>query len=364
VTSTSSPRSAATALPDARELFPWPGLLALLSGIALAVVAVRTVELADAMALAGGVPWGRLLPTQGAIWLGWTLWAALMIPLMQRAVDRTGPVGAWLLPAGLVAAPVLLVPAVASPVHWFAFGGGATLSGTWLHMMRHNALTNLLLGTALAAVARSHLSLRRTRSLEVAAARLHAELADAQLETVRAQLDPHFLFNALNSIAVLARQGRSPEVEQMVTRLAGLLRHSLDSFRAQLVTLGVELTALRHYLEIEQVRHGDRLVVTVEVPAALYPRSVPSFLLQPLVENAVRHGVTDPEQVLHLAVRAEPTAAGVRLTVEDDGAGLGAGAGEPPAGVGLGHTRRRLAGLYGSRASLVLGPGDGGRAPG
>jgi LytS/YehU family sensor histidine kinase len=194
----------------------------------------------------------------------------------------------------------------------------------------------------------------------VTAARLGAQLAQAQLDTLRAQLDPHFLFNALNSIAVLARRGRVHEVEQMVTRLAGLLRHSLESSRAQLVTLRVELAALRHYVEIEEVRHGDRLVATVDVPEALLDRVVPSFLLQPLVENAIRHGFTDPQRPLHLAVSARAEPGGLVLMVVDDGAGVG-DRGVTDAGVGLGHTRARLAGLYGGRASLVLAPGEAGR---
>jgi LytS/YehU family sensor histidine kinase len=184
-------------------------------------------------------------------------------------------------------------------------------------------------------------------------------LADAQLTTLRAQLDPHFLFNALNSVSVLARRGQVQDVDRMVGRLAGLLRHSLESSRAQLVTLRVELTALQHYLEIEQVRHGERLVVSVDVPDALRDRVVPSFLLQPLVENAIHHGFTDSLQSLHLEVVAREKEGTLTLTITDDGAGL-PGAGVPD-GVGLSTTRARLAGLYGSRASLDLRPGDGGR---
>jgi LytS/YehU family sensor histidine kinase len=212
----------------------------------------------------------------------------------------------------------------------------------------------------MAGVVHSYLSVQRARRLEVAAARLNAQLADAQLETLRAQLDPHFLFNALNSVAVLARRGQVQDVEQMVGRLAGLLRHSLESSRAQLVTLRVELTALRHYLEIEQVRYGDRLRAVVEVPEELMDRVVPSFLLQPLVENSIRHGFTDPSRPLRLDVRAWRENENLVLAITDDGAGLPA-SGEARDGIGLGTTRARLTGLYGPRASLTLGPGADGR---
>jgi hypothetical protein len=314
------------------------------------------------MGLSGQSPvWTRIIAIETAIWIGWNLWAAALVPLvrlvMERALPRVARVIAVLV---LVVVPALLVPVVASPVHWMSFGGGETLAAAWLHMVRHNAVTNLLLGVTLVGVVHSYLSVQRARRLEVTAARLNTQLADAQLETLRAQLDPHFLFNALNSVSVLARRGQVQDVDRMVIRLAGLLRHSLESSRAQLVTLRVELMALQNYLEIEQVRHGDRLLASVEVPDTLFERPVPSFLLQPLVENSIRHGLVDPLRPLQLEIAAREDAGTIILTITDDGAGL-QGAGDPRDGVGLGTTRARLAGLYGGRASLSLAPGPGGR---
>ncbi|MEO8032460.1 MAG: histidine kinase [Gemmatimonadota bacterium] len=330
----------------------------ILGAVALAVTVARTVTMVQQFAAAAvATPWGHLLPTEAAIWLGWLLWGAALVPLMAGVVDHPAARGstAWKLIL-LILLPVGLVPLVAAPVHWAGFGG--TLPQTWLHMLLHNGLTDLLLGMAFVGVAYSSLSLRRARLLEVTAARLNAQLADAQLETLRAQLDPHFLFNALNSIAVLARRGLTGDVEQMVTRLAGLLRHSLESSRAQLVTLGAELAAVRYYLEIEQVRYADRLVVRLDVPEALHAAIVPSFLLQPLVENAIRHGFTDATHPLHLEVGVEALTDGVRITIANDGAGLIEGGRRD--GVGLGHTKARLAALYGACASLSLRPGPSG----
>jgi LytS/YehU family sensor histidine kinase len=145
----------------------------------------------------------------------------------------------------------------------------------------------------------------------------------------------------------------------MVGRLADLLRHSLDS-REHRVPLRVELEALGHYLEIEQVRFGERLSTAIDVPGELGERAVPSFVLQPLVENAIRHGFRDGRQVLHVNVRARAYGARLVLTIADDGAGLGA-AGETREGLGLGNTRARLRGLYGEAASLALAPGTDGR---
>jgi hypothetical protein len=334
----------------------------MLSGIVLAVTAIRTVEMAQVVGLSGQAPvWTRIIAVEAAIWVGWNLWAAALVPLLRMVIER--PLARFYRVAAvlaLVLAPALLVPVLASPVHWLMFGGGGTLVTAYLHMVRHNAVTNLLLGVTLVGVVHGYLSIQRARRLEVTAARLNTQLADAQLETLRAQLDPHFLFNALNSISVLARRGQVQDVDRMVVRLAGLLRHSLESSRAQLVTLRVELMALRHYLEIEQVRHGDRLVASVNVPEHLLELPVPSFLLQPLVENSIRHGMVDPLRPLQLEITAREEAGAIILTITDDGTGL-QGAGDPRDGVGLGTTRARLAGLYGGGASLSLAPGPEGR---
>ena len=210
------------------------------------------------------------------------------------------------------------------------------------------------------AVAQGREHIDRTRRLERTAADLRAQLAESQLAVLRARLDPHFLFNALNSVMVLARRGEGKKVENVIEHLSALLRHSLDSAGAQLVPLRVELEVLRHYLDIEQVRHGDRLVVRWNVDHGLEERMVPSFVLQPLVENAIRHGFTDPSRALTIDVAIVRNDGGLVLSVEDDGEGL-TRSDLPAEGIGLGHTRARLAGLYGDRASLVLGPSANGR---
>ncbi|MBC7894651.1 MAG: histidine kinase [Cytophagaceae bacterium] len=349
-----------TTPPHAPDIPRWR-LVAILSAIALGASVVRTVTQVQTFASAG-VPMGLrvLVPTEVGNWIGWTLWAVILTAAIRRFVQpaRSPAAGVGILVL-LTLAPILVVPILASPGHWLGFDS-AGLAQSARHMTGHNFPTNLLLGVAMVGVAQGYMGLQRARRLELTTARLHAQLADAQLETLRAQLNPHFLFNALNSIAVLARRGQVGPVEQMVTRLAGLLRHSLDSARSQLVPLRVELEALRHYLEIEQVRHGARLDVTWAIADALHDRIVPSFLLQPLVENTIRHGFDDPVRPLHVVVGAATTGAHLVLTVFDDGAGLAARE-APEDGIGLGHTRARLAGLYGGKATLTLAPGEGGR---
>ena len=304
--------------------------------------------------------WGPILATQGAFWLGWSLWAGILVPIMRRLVDRppSRRAGVSALIA-LAIIPPFLLPVLYAPVHWLMFDRVWPITSAYGHMATHDVLTNVLMSATIVGVVYGYLSLQRARRLEVAAAQLNEQLTKAQLDTLRAQINPHFLFNSLNSVAVLARRGKVADVEHMVTRLADLLRHSLESSRTQLVTMRVELEAVRRYLDIEQIRFGDRLVVAVDVPDALLDHMVPSFLLQPLVENAVRHGPVDATSPLHIHVRAVARDQRLMLTVQDDGGGLGADA-ERSDGIGLANTRARLQGLYGANGSLALSSGERG----
>lgn len=332
-----------------------------MSATALVVVLLRSLQLAQMAGQTGAqVGWKPILATQASFWVTWSIWAGVSVPLMRRLIEHPPRtilrVGSLI---GLALLPSILVPIPYGLIHWLTFGGGQSFGFGYIHTATHDVITNVLLGTAIAGVTYGYLGLQRARHLEVTAAHLNAQLSKAQLDTLRAQLNPHFLFNALNSIAVLARRGQAADVERMVTQLAGLLRHALESSKEQVVTMRVELEALRQYLAIEQVRYRDRLVVTVDVPDVLLDRVVPSLLLQPLVENGIRHGFVDGSQPLHVAVRARVEAARLILSVVDDGPGP-AHRDDPPEGLGLGNTRARLAGLYGSGASLTLAPADHG----
>ena len=339
----------------------WLRLQLGLSATAFAVVLFRSAQIVHLSHDTGAIAmWRPILATQTAFWLGWSVWAGVLVPLVRRLVDRppSRAAGAGALVA-LAVLPPFFMPVFYAPVHWIMFDRQWPITQAYGHMATHDVLTNILMSATIVGVVYGYLSLQRARRLEVAAARLNEQLTRAQLDTLRAQLNPHFLFNSLNSIAVLARRGKVAEVEHMVTRLADLLRHSLESSRAQLVTLRVELDAVRRYLDIEQVRFGDRLLVSVDAEPSLLDAIVPSFLLQPLVENAVRHGPVDTRTPLHISVRAAGDGRRLTITVTDDGAGLRdfSDAGE---GVGLANTRARLRGLYGTDASLTLSSGNGG----
>lgn len=193
---------------------------------------------------------------------------------------------------------------------------------------------------------------RRSRQRELAASRLEALLARAELDALRARLQPHFLFNALSALTELVH--RDPAAaEQGILRLGALLRRTLDTAEPE-VALEDELTFVSHYLEIEQLRLGERLRVAWDIEAPVRRARVPHLVLQPLVENAVRHGLaprTAPGRV-RIAARAE--ADQLILEVEDDGVGLDPTAATGAAGLGLASTRDRLVRLYGARQRLEL----------
>lgn len=202
---------------------------------------------------------------------------------------------------------------------------------------------------------------REARERATAAAQLEARLAEARLAALRARLEPHFLFNALNGIAALALRGEGPRVAEALGRLSELLRASLDDALPQEIALARELELLERYLEIQRLRFPDRLSVVREIAPEALGASVPSLLLQPLVENAVQHGVAARGGgAVTLVARREGNT--LAIEVRDSGPGFSNGNASRGLGVGLASTRERLAVLYGAAQSLETsdGPAGGG----
>ncbi len=187
---------------------------------------------------------------------------------------------------------------------------------------------------------------RAAREREVRAAHLEARLATSQLEALRAQLQPHFLFNTLHAIGTLMQRD-VPGARRMLTLLSDLLRRSLDASGVQKTSLREELDFVSRYLEIERTRFADRLTVSIDVAPEALEALVPSFLLQPLVENAIRHGISRRSGPGRVTVKALREGATVQLEVRDTGPGLGVETAPPRgSGVGLSNTRARLLQLY------------------
>jgi signal transduction histidine kinase len=200
------------------------------------------------------------------------------------------------------------------------------------------------------------------REREAQAAQLSSQLANARLDALRMQLHPHFLFNSLNAITVLVRDNETKVASRMLELLSDVLRQVLRGDGGHEVALAEELEFVQQYLAIEQVRFSDRLRVSYEVAPECMHAAVPRFALQPLVENALRHGFGQLEGEGRLEVGARREGDELALWVRDDGPGFVANGGESPRrGVGLANTRERLAALYGERARLELrtAPGEG-----
>lgn len=202
----------------------------------------------------------------------------------------------------------------------------------------------------------AHVWRQQAQAQELLASRLESQLVQAQNQALRMQLQPHFLFNTLHSISSLMHSDPAA-ADRMVTHLGDLLRLSLDRSGAQEISLDEELAFLRAYLEIERSRFKERLAVRYEVPEPLLGAQVPTFILQPLVENALKHGLSRRKEGGRVAIRATAEAGALRLEVEDDGVGPAASHGE---GVGLRSVRERLALLYGAASRFSVGPGAAG----
>lgn len=211
----------------------------------------------------------------------------------------------------------------------------------------------------------------RFREREVAAADLSRQLAEARLQALRMQLNPHFLFNTMNSIAMLVRRGDSAQAVRMLAGLSELLRYVLEEKPPQEVPLRQELAFVERYLEIERARFPDRLRVTIDATPDALDALVPNLVLQPLVENALRHGVSRRATLGTIEIRAHRADGDLLLAVADDGPGLGTASrdGVTPesgipvssGGIGLRNTANRLAQLYGGRGRLELeSPESGG----
>ena len=213
----------------------------------------------------------------------------------------------------------------------------------------------------IACVAHAAASSRRAKERETQALALAAGLTRAKLDALRLQLQPHFLFNTLNALSALVH--RDPRAaDELIADLSELLRLSLES-SANEVPLRRELEILDRYLAIEQTRLGDRLRVTREIDPAVLEVLVPTFILQPLAENAVRHGIEPRCEPGHVTITARAVGDLLELTVADDGVGLRPAAAGARRGIGLTNAEERLRTLHGDRARLELrSPETGGVA--
>lgn len=288
-------------------------------------------------------------------------WRAAMVPSLAGALlwvpfsllvlhlTRLWPIGRQVRNVGIhIAGFVFVVLGRAAAVVAFnpLIGWYAELPA-WPDLLLTSLQNNVLLYVLLTGAAHGLHYARQHRLRE-------AQLARAELTALRAQIQPHFLFNALNTISASVQH--DPETaERMIARLSTLLRRSLEYGGALVVPLHDELHVASCYLDIEQARFADRLSVTWDVEGDALGAAIPAFLLQPLVENAVRHGLWPRSAPGSLRVAAWLSDSQLHLSVEDDGVGLSQ-PGPTRTGVGLSNTRARLEQLYGRRHTFDVQP--------
>jgi len=197
------------------------------------------------------------------------------------------------------------------------------------------------------------------RERDARLARLSEQLTGARLAALKAQLNPHFLFNSLNTVAVLVRDGDNSNATQVIEQLSDVLRLTLTRSRDNEVSLEEELELVQRYLAVERARFSDRLRPEFVIAPDTLNAAIPSFSLQHLVENALRHGIAKRSGAGALTIASRRIDDVLELTVTDDGPGIEPGAASP-ADHGLANTRERIRTLYGERASLDVVPRTGG----
>jgi two-component system LytT family sensor kinase len=284
--------------------------------------------------------WGLLAPA--------IFWLARRYPLDHEKITRSGL------------------------VHLIAGVGMALLKWRLDNLFRHYVLglpgsmrlayvfhANLLTYWIVVAATQGYLYYHGYRQGQLRSAQLAAQLAEAQLQALRMQLHPHFLFNTLNSIATLIH--KDPDAaDRMTARLSELLRLTLENVGVQEVRLSQELEFLERYLAIERTRFSDRLVIRIEVAPDTLDASTPYLILQPLVENAIRHGIAPRSSPGCVTVSAARVGGMLLLEVKDDGPGIHSGA-PSKNGIGISSTRERLEKLYGNAHRFELSnPQEGG----
>jgi two-component system, LytTR family, sensor kinase len=297
--------------------------------------------------------WVQLFVTLMLSWLPW----ALATPLVLRLGRRHSPIqlrrfstwGTHLVSCSLIglvsAAWIASLEELLNP--WAKVLAHEPFAHFWLHKFYNGLLSYLILYGTLLLVSymldsRARLALQQTES-----ARLSEQLSKAQLNALRRQIEPHFLFNTLNAIAGLVRERRNDDAVSMIARLSGFLRRVLEDSNRQEVPLAEEIEFLQKYLDIQKVRFAERLQLSVDVPAELFQAQVPTLILQPMVENAVKHGIAKRVQGGAIRISAFRSNGRLTLRVYNDGPALPEGVEKTPSGIGISNVRTRLQGLYG-----------------
>ena len=301
--------------------------------------------------------WNELVVGLLSYWYVWALLFPFIVCLARHNPLDAGPttrILGWHIPA-FIFVPVLHIALYALFLH-AVDGDERPYLKTSIMLMKSGLFFRYLTYAFLLATSYSIDYYRHYKDRELRTSRLEAKLVEAQLQALKSQIHPHFLFNTLNAISSLMHKDVEA-ADEAISRLADLLRATLEVNGAQEVTLRQELDLLKQYIEIERLRLGERLRVTMDVQQEANQAMVPNLLLQPIVENAIRYGVATQSRTGTVMVSARYAEAKLELRVSDDGPGLPENFEE---GIGLRNTKARLRQLYGMNHSFLMTEGASG----
>lgn len=339
--------------PVFRRLFGVLGFILLWSLVGLAFAGQFYLS---SSLLGRSITWGQAISYSLA---DWYVWALLSLPI-ARLARRFPPephlpwrtAGIHLGAAVGFALAYVVLRALVGQAQSLLVGEETTFGEIFRPLFVKTFPFNLLIYGVIVSVSHALDYYRKYHERTVQTLELEKHLTEARLQSLLRQLKPHFLFNTLNGIASLMYSDL-PAAERMLLRLSELLRHTMAQTGAPLAPLRSELAFLERYLEIERIRFRDRLTVQFDIDPATLDAQVPSLILQPLVENALRHGIEPQVRAGRITLRSCRQADDLVLTVSDNGGGMPAG-GFQREGIGLGNSRARLLELYGDRSRFEL----------
>ena len=344
-------------LTDGRQRLRWLWIALIWSGVAL-FDATQTVFVMRAEGMHHA--WVRLFVTLLFSWLPWAIATPAVVQLSRKyPPGKSTPASAWLLhlcasvTIGFISAAItsalelLLNPwAIAPPLQPFI---AVLFKKFYNGLLSYVILYSFVVAVSYVLDSKERMARQRTET-----ARLNEQLSKAQLDALRRQIEPHFLFNTLNSIAGLVREKRNDDAVDMIVRLSDFLRRVVEDSNRQNAPLGEEIDFLKKYLDIQKVRFAERLQVSVNVPEELLLALIPSLILQPMVENAVKHGISKRAQGGTVRIAATRSNGMLKLSVYNDGPSLPAGWDESRSGIGISNVRTRLEGFYGNGFELNI----------
>ncbi|HMK22920.1 MAG TPA: histidine kinase [Terriglobales bacterium] len=342
--------------PNSPNTTPWRWIAAFWLAFAL----INASQIVGGMRAVGMQhPWGRLFSVVLASWLVWPLATPLILRLGHRfPPTRLRPLSTWAvhLSACLATGTLYSLWAAALQIELQPFGHAQVYS-FWkgsFSVFYGEFHIFLILYAAILGLDFTIQSRQRLAQRETEAARLSEQLSRAQFDALRRQLEPHFLFNTLNAVAGLVREKRHDDAVSMIAGLSDLLRRVLDDSGRQEVALDEEMEFLTTYLDIQKTRFGERLQVHVDVSRETLSARVPSLILQPMVENAIEHGIRRRASGGLLRVRAARNNGQLTLSVYNDGPCLPQDWQQQGTGIGIANVRARLESLYGTAGALNI----------